>query len=406
MTRKEILRGIVFVVAAATVLWPLPEKATPYAALLPMFSPLLALGGAVASRTFSWWVLLGVPVAVMSVWRGRWFCQWCCPLGFIADLVSRIRRRAASLHARVPQVGRGLLAYVLGGALLGFPLAIWTDPLSLFNGFWTAVRAPVVPEPVLLERLGLAGGVVLILLASLFVPRIWCQRLCPLGAGQALLGKAGAKARARRRAAAAGTAPARPAPDAENRRFFLRVLAGGVTAFAARRVLGRRAPPLRPPGALPEPEFSGACARCGNCIRACPYGILHEDLGRGGVEGLLAPVMEFRDTNFCFQECQLCTTVCPTGAIRRLSLEQKKTRAMAIGTAEVVKKDCLAWAKGEYCMVCQEFCPYHAVEHIPHKTVEGVLCPSVVSKECRGCGACEANCPALPKAIFVRPIKD
>ena len=32
---------------------------------------------------------------------------------------------------------------------------------------------------------------------------------------------------------------------------------------------------LRPPGALPEDQFNAACVRCGLCVRACPFNMLH-----------------------------------------------------------------------------------------------------------------------------------
>ena len=50
-------------------------------------------------------------------------------------------------------------------------------------------------------------------------------------------------------------------------------------------------------------------------------------------------------------------------------------------------------------MVCHEFCPYLAIRTVTHR---GVNCPEVDPAMCRGCGACQANCPALPvKAIVV-----
>ena len=83
-----------------------------------------------------------------------------------------------------------------------------------------------------------------------------------------------------------------------------------------------------------------------------------------------------------------------------MSLESKRHRAM--GLAEVDPGKCIAWRDRQYCMVCQEFCPYLAIEAMTHR---GVHCPVVKAEMCRGCGACQVNCPALPdKAIVVKGI--
>ena len=88
------------------------------------------------------------------------------------------------------------------------------------------------------------------------------------------------------------------------------------------------------------------------------------DLGTSGIDGLFTPILKFRSQNetqeqFCFQDCTACTQVCPTGAIGFTKKEEKQQ--IAIGLARVDKKTCIAWEKREYCVVCQEFCPYQAI---------------------------------------------
>ena len=173
-------------------------------------------------------------------------------------------------------------------------------------------------------------------------------------------------------------------------------LLGGAAALALRWTAAGRHPPIRPPGARPEDQFTGLCARCGACLRACPYGILEPDLGAGGLAGLLAPKIDYAKAH-CFEYCNECTQVCPTGAIERLDLAAKRNRAM--GLAEIDRNRCIAWHDREYCMVCHEFCPYLAIGTEEHA---GVNCPVVLPEMCRGCGACQVNCPAIPdKAIVV-----
>ena len=381
------LRILAFLLAALLALQVLPWRAAARGFL--GLSPVLGGLGALAARAATPWLLLGLPVLGIAFFRSRWFCRYLCPTGFAAELAGRLNPRGRGRFARWPNVGRVLLAILVGAAACGAPLFLWLDPLAIFNGFFAAWRAPLA-----WSSCAFALGLPLVLLLSLFAPNAWCQKLCPLGAAQDLA------ARLRR------AAPRRekPAPEKSfgldlSRREFLGAAAGGAAALALRRTTPGRNPPIRPPGARPEDQFAALCARCGACLRACPYGILQPDLGAGGLAGLLAPKIDYSRAN-CFEYCNECTKVCPTGAIERLALEAKRNRA--IGLAEIDRSKCIAWHDGQYCMVCHEFCPYLAIDSTKHR---GVECPTVKADMCRGCGACQVNCPALPdKAIVVKGI--
>lgn len=385
--KRRGLRILAFLVAALLALQILPWRAAARGFL--GLSLVLELGGALAARAAMPWLLLGLPVLAIAVFRSRWFCRYLCPTGFVAEFAGRLNPRARGRFARWPNAGRVLLAILAGGAACGYPLFIWLDPLSLFNGFFAAWRGPLA-----WSSFALAAGFPLVLLLSVFAPNAWCQKVCPLGAAQDLM------ARLRRVAARRGNA----APEKTfgldlSRREFLGAAAGGVAALAVRRTAADQPPLLRPPGARPEDQFAGLCARCGACIRACPYGILKPDLGAGGLAGLLAPTIDYSKAH-CFEYCNECTKVCPTGALERLALEAKRNRA--IGLAEIRRDKCIAWEYGQYCMVCHEFCPYLAIDSVQQN---GVECPVVKPDMCRGCGACQVNCPALPdKAIVVKGI--
>ncbi len=65
-----------------------------------------------------------------------------------------------------------------------------------------------------------------------------------------------------------------------------------------------------------------------------------------------------------------------------------------VGTARVFRNQCLAWEHGEYCMVCDEFCPYKAVRSVRRG---GLIAPWLIP--CRfaaGRSACSASARPNP----------
>jgi MauM/NapG family ferredoxin protein len=188
-----------------------------------------------------------------------------------------------------------------------------------------------------------------------------------------------------------------------SRRGFLYSLAGGLGAgFLAMRtpfaLKQSKHPLIRPPGAIPETEFLRTCIRCGECMKSCLTNTLQPCFWESGFSGLWTPKMDPRLAP-CDQNCNVCGKVCPTQAIRSLSLEEK-THAK-VGTAVLRKEMCLVWAENKICLICDEICPYNAIVFRP---VEGYRRPVVIPSKCNGCGFCEQRCPVKgDSAIVVVP---
>jgi polyferredoxin len=155
--------------------------------------------------------------------------------------------------------------------------------------------------------------------------------------------------------------------------------------------------PVCPPGAGSIEDFTKQCIACSLCITACPNKVLQPALKQYGIAGLMQPVMDYHKS-FCTYNCTVCTEICPTNALKPLLLEAKKLSQ--IGKANFIKDNCIVKTEKTACGACSEACPTKAVYMIPYEG--NLVIPETNQDICIGCGHCEYACPTTPyKAIYV-----
>lgn len=210
-----------------------------------------------------------------------------------------------------------------------------------------------------------------------------------------------------------GTPEKAPAVDLTRRKLILTsVLAFlSVPFFRISQSVNRAHEKLiRPPGALPEKQFLEKCVKCSECMKACPTNGLQPVMTEAGPEGLWTPKLVPK-IGYCEYYCSLCSQVCPTGAIKELTIEEKiKVR---IGTAWINKNRCIPYFLGRPCIVCEEHCPtspkaikFVMVEtKLPDGTVATQKAPVIDLELCIGCGICENKCPVVDDpAVYVTSV--
>jgi len=462
------------------------------------FDPLAALLSLAATRRVLWplfwggWLLL-----LLTLFFGRAFCGWVCPLGTFLEWTAKPvpLPKARRFHWGFP-----LLIFTLTLAVLGQLWPAVLDPLTIAQRTVTTLIHPVLGEAAQalgdgLYRVKFLRGIVgfldglwrwvgilseeelrsyrgatvfLILLLGLVAlnrlsPRFWCRALCPLGSLLTLVGRfsplyirvdeaactdcglcaeicpilpadaerVDSRAECWRCADCVAFCPAeavsfawrkrpgsQPVTFEPSRRAFLGGVLAGLGALALFRAdyLGRTRDPyaIRPPGArvvlspegLDESEFLARCIRCGLCWKVCPTNGLQPAFLETGIEGFWTPLLKPRE-GYCDYACTACGEICPTGAIERLSLEEKRRRV--IGVAYIDEKRCIPYSRYTSCTVCEEMCP------LPEKAIileeREVITPSgervrlrfpkVIHERCIGCGICENKCP-LPDEAAIR----
>ena len=305
-------------------------------------------------------------ILALNLVRKRFWCKYLCPLGALLGVLSRFSLLRRSVSEGCSECG--VCAGNCQGAAIPDKKDFWKKTECLYCGN--------------------------------------CDDVCPRNAVAFGFGA---------KPPGADSAHARTSMDLSRRHVIGSALAAAITVPLFRispifKAAGADPKLIRPPGSLEERDFLKRCVKCGECMKVCITNGLQPTFLEAGLEGIWSPLLVPR-IGYCEYRCTLCGQVCPTGAIRRVGLEEKSK--IRIGLAMIDKGRCLPYAHSTACIVCEEVCPVSPkaiwFEEVKLRRRDGkeVLLkqPRVDLDRCIGCGMCEAKCPLLGRpAIYVTSI--
>ncbi|MEO5376771.1 MAG: 4Fe-4S binding protein [Magnetococcus sp. DMHC-6] len=401
--------------------------------------PLTALASGLTSATLYRGLALSLIILIPTLFFGRFFCSWICPLGILNQAISHFfnKRRPAEYvkqnrYHPIFRVKYYLLTVLLVLAAFGVLQIGLLDPMALVTrsfvtGVWPALQWSgagfYLLQPHFLGGVGIALFFLAILLANRFMTRAWCRVVCPLGA---LLGVLSWRALFRIRR------------DVDRCNDCLKCVSscqGGCDPHGALRV--------------------SECHLCMNCLEQCPEGALHYgfiqsrtslgqpiDISRRrlvesgvtamafvpmlrssyGVEStphpnMIRPPGALPEADFLARclKCALCMRVCPTNVLQPALLEGGLE---ALWTPILINR--LGYCE-HHCILCGHVCPTGALRPLTVTEKVGSSSPKPSEPIKLGtaffdpgrclpwsmhtpCIVCEEVCPTSPKAIWFKKV--
>ena len=405
--------------------------------------------------------LIAVAIIVVALLFGRIYCSVICPLGIMQDIYSwlggKIKKNRFSYVKEHKWLRYTVCAIFVVCLIFGFtPVITLLEPYGNFGRIVTSFYMRNVTLSIIAWVMMLILGV----LAFLY-GRAYCNSICPVGTilsffsrfslfrvrfdqdkckhcglceknckARAIDAKAGTVDYSRcvvcgdcsaqckfdalhytAKRPVSKTETASSEPDLGRRSFLVgSAIAAGTAAVAQAQmkvdgglaVITEKEAPKRqtlitPPGSVSARHMQKHCTGCQLCVSACPNNVLRPSTD---LMHFMQPTMSF-EIGYCRPECTRCGEVCPTGAIKPITKEEKT--AIHAGHAVWVKDNCVVLTDGVSCGNCQRHCPTGAIQMVEYQhNGQTVMIPAINESRCIGCGACENLCPSRPfSAIYV-----
>ncbi|MDO8588259.1 MAG: 4Fe-4S binding protein [Armatimonadota bacterium] len=356
-------------------------------------------------------LLYALPIVVLTIVFGRFFCGWICPLGAILDAADHAfwrKRRKVLPDMRYKKLKYYVLIAVAVTALFSAQIAYLFDPISLLTRAFTfafigpaqmALAAlgglPVVgdrlqflsanrfmPESQLFFRMNLVAFLILagIVAANAFSRRFWCRNLCPLGALLGLLSKFS---------------------------MMRRIVSGGCAdcALCAREC--KMAAILENPMEYDAPE----CIYCYNCTRSCQPLVTVIRPGFSS-EGYTA---DYDLNRRRVLQSAALGLVWVAAAKTHVSAKRSRDSEIKTSSPQLIRPPG-AMEEEEFlatctrCSQCMKVCPTNGLQPaLLEAGLEGIWTPILIPQigECtQKCNLCQAVCPTQAIQPFTVKEKD
>lgn len=380
---------------------------------------------------FSAAALAIVLIHLFAAWFwGRFYCSTLCPFGILQDILGFIFRKKSGKSANLTVLRYSILAAAAVLIFSGAAVVLrFIDPYSVFGS--------IISSIVKCETTPIIIGLIPLFVITALVAwknRIFCTSICPVGTTLGLCAKIGYNklemdlekckkcglcekncptgaidskeqkidnercVRCMRcvgfcafGAVKYGKSAEKISFDKSRRTFISAAIISAVTVGVLAKgketiseiVKKFKKLPICPPGAKSPEEFALKCTSCGLCATQCKGKVIEKP--NSDYETIHLNYKNGR----CEFDCKNCSDICPTGALQKMTLEEKQKCRIAMATFSF--DDCLK------CGVCINTCPKGAIS----RNKEGY--PELDASKCIGCGACQNICPM--KCITVVAIR-